>query len=210
MENKKRILLSTAYFPPIHYFSFLVNSEEIFFEKFENFIKQTYRNRCIILTANGILNLSIPVKKSGKLKTLIKDVEIDYKTKWQKNHFKSIESAYKSSPFFDFYIDDLIIFFEKRYKFLYDYNLEIINSLKDILMIDFEIKETSDFIELEKNNFNDLRYSFSPKYVEKTAINYPKYNQVFKEKFDFIPNLSILDLIFNLGNETCDYLKTGF
>lgn len=127
-------LLSTAYFPPIQYISKIKNSDNTIIEQWENFGKQSYRNRCIILTANGTMPLVVPVEKANS-KTLIKDLKITYATNWQKNHFKSIESAYKNSPYYDYYIDELMPFFEDKELFLFDYNTKILNTILDIINI---------------------------------------------------------------------------
>lgn len=208
MNLIKKAVFSTAYFPPVQYFSKISNCEFVYIEKNENFIKQTFRNRCNILSANGLLPLSIPVNRNEKMKIRITDLKIDYSTIWQKIHFKSIESAYKSSPFYDYYIDEFLPFFKKKYTFLYDFNLEIINVIFKNVNQDIKIIETEDFINIGDKNFTDFRYSISPK-IKK---NYPeisdlKYHQVFGEKFGFVTDLSILDLLFNLGPETSEYLN---
>jgi len=209
MINSQKIIFSTAYFPPVQYFSKVVKISELYIEKYENFIKQTYRNRCTILSANGIQSLSIPIIKENKPKTLIKDTRIEYVTNWQKIHFKSIESAYKNSPFYDFLIDDLIIYFEKKYNFLFDYNFEIFNTILQIIDIEIDIKFNEAFILIDDSDYEDLRYKFTPKkdFDSDNNFNILQYNQVFSEKYKFVPDLSILDVIFNLGGETKTYLE---
>jgi len=206
---KTEALFSTAYFAPILYYSKMVQNFNIFVEIHENFLKQSYRNRCQILAANGILNLSVPIQKGVQIKTLTKDIKIDYSENWQNIHFKSIESAYKSSPFYDYCIYDFMIFFKKKYTFLIDLNLDIHNVLSEYLENKILIKFTEDFINLNNNDFEDYRYSINPKFDLKKITNFetPKYKQVFSDKFEFVPNLSILDLLFNLGNQTTWYLK---
>ena len=206
MKNKKKLsLLTTAYFPPVQYFSKLFVSEEVYIEIYDNYQKQTYRNRCNILTANGIIPLTIPVHKL-QTKTKTKDITIDYSTDWQKNHYKAIESAYGKSPFFEFLIDDFIVFFEKKYQFLIDLNLEIIETIFSILNISSKINYTSEFIAID-NDYDDLRFIIQPKSnVKDYNYKVKPYTQVFSDKFDFQPNLSILDLIFNMGSESLLYL----
>jgi hypothetical protein len=133
------ILFSTAYFPPVQYFSKIADADELIIEAHENYLKQSYRNRCYIYGANGKLSLSIPIKKGPGLKTLIRDVEIEYIMPWQKVHWKSIESAYQSSPYFEFYVDDLLPFFHKKTKYLFDLNLSIIKFLVDALELDADV-----------------------------------------------------------------------
>lgn len=206
----KRILLSTAYFPPIEYFYYLANNNHIFIEKYENYIKQSYRNRCYIYGANGKLSLNIPVKRNNQLKSLITDIEIDYSTNWNKIHLKSIVSAYKSSPFFDFYFDDIEPFLTNKYQYLWALNNDILFKLMQLLDIESNISHTKDFISLSSNNYLDLRYLIHPKQkrkYHKPNILKNEYYQVFSEKHGFIKNLSILDILFNMGQETLPYLK---
>ena len=213
------VLFSTAYFPPIQYFTKIIGQKEIYIENYENYSKQSYRNRCEILSANGKLSITIPVIKK-KTKTLTKDILIDYTTNWQKNHLKTIESAYRSSPFYDFFIDEIIIFLEKKFKFLLDYNSQIINTINDFIGISPKIINTKSFIPINQSKFKDYRFCIHPKKnklhknscqtplkVSDSFLNIEKpYLQVFSEKFDFVPNLSILDLIMNLGQESISYL----
>ena len=200
-------IFSTAYFPPVQYFSQIVNSEKIIIEKYENYSKQSYRNRCEILSPNGKQTLSIPVIKKSGQKQLIKDVKIDYKTDWQSICLKSLKTAYLSSPFFEFYIDALMPFFEKRFTFLFDYNFEILQIILSELQIEKEIQFTEKYI--KEYPFPDFRNSIHPKKKFQTAdTNFPtrKYTQVFFDKYEFIPNLSILDLLFNEGPNTESFL----
>jgi len=199
-------VFSTAYFPSIYYFYKILESENILIEKHENYIKQTYRNRCNILTSNGIMALSIPIKKSISLKTRITDVEIDYDTNWQQIHLRAIDSAYNSSPFHEYYIDAFIPFFEKKYKFLFDFNLEILNTIFTEIELNKLISFTSIY---EKEIENDYRNITSPKYeIIDIKIEENKYEQVFSTKFEFTPNMCILDLLFNEGPNTILFLES--
>ncbi len=199
---------TTAYFPPIEYFSKLVDCENIYIDIFENYTKQSYRNRCDILSANGRQSLTIPVLKGVERKTKIKDIEIDYSTDWQKIHLKSIEAAYRSSPFYEFFMPEIQPFFEKKYKFLYDFNYQIFKIINDFIEIDTKINFTTDFIPIDKKDTNDFRFSINPK--QKDIFSNTAYTQVFSDKFKFEENLSILDLIFNMGGETLDFLSEQF
>lgn len=210
MNNK--LLLSTAFFPPVLYFKLLVENRGGKIEKYENYSKQSYRNRCAICGANGLQYLSVPVKKSNELKIKISDVEIDYSTEWQKNHYKSIESAYRSSPFFEFYIDDFRFVFEEKTKFLFDLNQKILNTCIRTMELDVEISCSTDFIQVIENNPLDRRFDLHPKKPinNKELRSLKPYKQVFDDKFGFLPNLSVLDLIFNLGPEAVDYLESVY
>ena len=202
------ILLSTAYFPNIQYFSKLANNAEISIENDENYAKKTYRNRCEILAANGKLSLTVPIVKTQE-KINIKNVVVDYSEDWQKNHLKAIEAAYGLSPFYEFYIDDLKPIFEKHYKYLFDLNNEVLKQVLEIIGIKNYLKFTEEFTKPIETNKLDFRFSIHPKkklQAEDNNFLANKYIQTFSEKFDFIPNLSILDLIFNLGPECLEYL----
>lgn len=205
-----KVILSTAYFPPVFFFSIIETYEKFRLEKFENYTKQTYRNRCCIYSANGKLTLSIPVKKGQNHKSCITDIEIDNTTKWQKVHWKAIESAYRSSPFYEFYIDDFIPFFQNTYRFLFDFNLLIINTLLKTLEIDkSKVEFTREFRKTYSESV-DFRYSLHPKNKEPEILFHPRlnqYTQVFGEKYGFISNLSILDMLFNTGPDCKSFLE---
>jgi hypothetical protein len=198
------VLLSTAYFPPIIYFSQLVHASEIVIEKEENFPKQTYRNRCIILGANGPLNLSVPVRHvQPKIKT--SDICISNSDNWQPIHYRAIESAYRKSPFFEYYIDDLKKFFIEKPGSLLEFNTRILKTCLELINCRINVHFNKEF-EKEEKDF-DFRYKITPK-KDLTEYCFPEYYQVFAVKFGFIQNLSILDLIFNTGPESKDYLRS--
>lgn len=203
------IFLNTAYFPPVQYFSKISETDILILEAHENYLKQSYRNRCYIHGANGKLSLNIPIKKASGNKMPIRDVEIEYLTHWQKIHWKSIESAYQSSPFFEFYMDDLLPFFQKKYKFLFDYNLEIIQFLIEALELDAEITLSETFEKPGSFSGQDYREMIHPKkdYQEiDPGFTAKEYTQVFSPKHGFIPNLSVLDLLLNTGPEAGAFL----
>ncbi|MBL7913293.1 MAG: WbqC family protein [Bacteroidia bacterium] len=203
-------LLSTAYWPNLHYFYYVLNCESVVIENYENYHKQSFRNRTQILTANGKLDLSIPVKKINA-KELIKDVEISYTENWQINHWRAITSAYKNSPYFDFFEDEIQYFYSKEFKFLIEFNTGQLNLILKLLKVKKAISFTSTF-EKETSTLIDFRNSIHPKIaftedqLVASKLKNPYY-QTFDSKFAFHPNLSILDLLFNKGLETVDYLK---
>lgn len=200
-------LLSTTYLGNIYYYSILARNKKNIIEKNENFIKQTFRNRCSIYSANGQLDLTIPiVKKTGK-KILISDIEICYDTAWYKLHWNSIISAYNSSPFFEYFRDDFEALYMKKPHLLFDFNLELMKLCLDILQISVSIQPSDSFLPISDNNENDFRYKISPK-LKLPKANFRNYYQVFEEKHGFIPNLSIIDLIFNEGPDALTYLKS--
>ncbi|MBL7972901.1 MAG: WbqC family protein [Prolixibacteraceae bacterium] len=203
------ILLSTAYFAPIRYFSKLAVYPEVYIEQHENFIKQTYRNRTVILGANGPVSLIIPVEKGRGQKIRIKDLRIAYDEEWQRNHWRTIFSAYNSSPFFEYYADDIEPFFRKKTEFLFDFNQQLTETILGIMEIETTLKLTEDFEQVPEQCLN-FREQISPK-THRTAEDptfVPRpYTQVFSEKFGFVPDLSILDLLFNEGPSAPDILQ---
>jgi len=201
MTQHTGILLSTAYFGPIRYFSKLITYPEVYIEQNENFIKQTYRNRAVILGANGPISLIVPVEKGREQKIKIKDLRIAYDDEWQRNHWRTIFSAYNSSPFFEYYADDLEPFFRKKYEFLFDFNQQITEAILEILEIQVDLKLTKDFEQIPANCLN-FREKINPKAHRNTddpSFVAQPYTQVFSEKFGFVSDLSILDLLFNEG-----------
>ncbi|WP_321375460.1 WbqC family protein [uncultured Draconibacterium sp.] len=199
MKNNA-LLLSTAYFAPVHFYTRYIHHSEVYIEQFENFTKQTYRNRCQILGGNGPIALVIPVVKGRGPKVLIKDLQISYDENWQRNHWQTIVSAYNSSPYFEYYQDELYPFFESKTKYLLDHNMKIHEQLCDFLEVENRIRLTSDFEKVPDGTLN-LRDGISPKLKHNpdTAFQPQTYTQVFSEKYGFTPDLSILDLLFNEG-----------
>lgn len=189
------------YFGPVSYFSEVFAQKDYRFEVFENFKKQTYRNRCYIQGANGKLRLAIPIEHDGG--RVMKDIRISDAENWRKEHLKSLISAYKSSPFFEFYEDDLTPLFEKKEKFLIDFNIQTISFLAQKLKFEVDFQLTTAYN--EKTEGKDFRNEFNSK-QEPDAGLFPKYIQVFDDRFGFMPDLSVLDLLFNLGPGAADYL----
>ena len=198
-------LLSTAYLPPVEYFAFLMDGE-VWIENQENYSKQSYRNRTRILTGNGVQTLSIPVVHETH-KPPISEVRIEYTTPWQRNHWRAIETAYNASPYYLYYKDILQPFFQQRFEFLFDFNLKLLYALMKALHIETDIRLTT---EHKTATTPDLRMLIHPKQC--TLPQYPfklaeSYYQVFDDRFGFTPNLSIIDLLFNAGPQTCQYLE---
>jgi hypothetical protein len=200
------VLLPTAYLPPVSYFYTLMKYDNVFIEQYETYPKQTFRNRCEILSANGKLSLIIPVKKPDGNATKTKDISIFNWERWQLNHWRAIESAYLSSPFFLYFKDDLEKFYSNKQMNLLDLNLQMLSTLMDITGIKKEIRLTQDY-DHQPEEILDLRNSLNPK-KHLNAKLFPPYQQVFSDRHPFQPNLSILDLLFNLGPDTYDYLAT--
>lgn len=205
MEKPTTLLLSTAYLPPVEYFAYLLKFDEAYIEQFETYPKQTFRNRCQLYTECGKLSLSIPVNKVNGNNTKTKNIQIFYEEKWQQNHWRTIESAYVASPYFLYYKDDLVGFYKVETRDLLAFNMELTQKLSHLIGIETEIKLTTDF-ELHPKDSLDLRFAISPKSTPTTS-HFPEYIQVFGDRYGFIPNLSIIDLLFNLGPETKTYLE---
>lgn len=228
--NLSTALLSTTYFGPIQWYQKLNRYDHCVIEQFDNFQKQTYRNRCRIATANGSQVLTVPVERTEG-KCLMRDVRISDHGAWRHLHWNALQSAYGESPFFEFYADDLHPFFERRWTFLLDFNMDITNKLCELLDIHPRLSLTTNYIpstagEQEKSfgkeektlgedeksleemePFIDFREAIHPKHPLPDADFAPRpYYQQHAPRHGFQPNLSILDLLFNEGNEAIFFL----
>lgn len=198
----QKILLPVFYLPPVSWFSEFLNAEhEVVFEQFENFPKQTYRNRANVFGANGKLSLIIPIQHTGARE--YKATEISYREDWQKLHWKSIKTAYQSSPYFEYYEDKLKKIFEGKEKFLFDFNLKVISIILDILKTEKAYSLNNEYIKNpEEKNF---REKFSAK--NDSEYEMEAYYQTFSDKMGFLKDLSVLDLLCNKGPESLTYIK---
>ncbi|SKB34276.1 WbqC family protein [Daejeonella lutea] len=200
----KGAIFPLFYLPPIDYFSKLQeNRNQVVIENAEHFEKQSFRNRASIHSPNGKLDLIVPVIKGSKNHTKVKDVKISYDFNWQRLHLLSLQTSYRSSAYFEFYEDDLMPFYEKRWDFLFDYNEDLLALLLRFLKLNIQYEYTNNF---EKEHFAspDFRSSIHPK---RSILNDGRpYFQVFEERNGFIPNLSIVDLLFNQGPQSNKYL----
>ncbi|MBR2017105.1 MAG: WbqC family protein [Prevotella sp.] len=246
-----KTLLSTTYCGPVQWYQKLYRSEEVFMERQETFQKQTYRNRCVIATTNGLQTLTVPVERSSS--NLIKDIRISNHGNWRHQHWFALMSAYNESPFFDYYQDDFRPFYERQYDFLYDFNMEICHKVCELIDIQPNIKETSFYRSVgvrplpppspcrgsltsnpsslishlsskigssphstnlstrqlvnSSTEIIDFRSAINPKHPADDADFVPRrYYQVYERKHGFQPNLSILDLLFNMGPESVFWL----
>lgn len=198
----KTALFTTAYFPPVQYMAKIALSETIVIEQHDHYTKQTYRNRCTILAANGPIDLTVPVVKGRVLKVPTKDILLDYATNWQANHLRSIMSAYKSTPFYEFYIDDFISVFETKYKYLIDLNNFILETAISALDLSVKVKLSEAYMENSSYDFRDIIHPKKPFPTYDRHFDAVPYRQLFWDKFDFTPNMSFLDLLFNKGPES--------
>jgi hypothetical protein len=201
-------LFSTAYCAPIQYYWFWNRYTARLMESCENYQKQSWRNRCQIATANGPMTLSLPVE-GGAEKKGIQDVRLSDHGNWQHLHWYSIESAYRSSPFFEYYQDDIRPFYEKRFDYLFDFNEQIHETICKLVDVASTSTRTRAYEQLYGTDVLDLRNLIHPKKTAAEMGLFPPatpYYQVFSSKIGFQPNLSILDLIFNMGPEAILYL----
>lgn len=195
-----RVLLSTTYFGPIQWYQKLYRAEHVEIEQWESFQKQTYRNRCLIATANGVQALTVPVEHGDS--PLIKDIRLSDHGNWRHLHWNALQSAYGESPFFEYYQDDIRPFFERHWTFLLDFNEEIRQKMCELIDIQPNVSYTEGFIP-EESPLTSYRTVISPKHPQDDPDFLPKrYYQVYEQKHGFLPNLSILDLLFNMGPES--------
>lgn len=198
-------LLHPTYFPSVSHFACMIHAESLLFEVHDNYQKQTYRNRTNIYGANGKLSLSVPVIYSQKNRQLYRDIKISNESKWQALHWKSLLSAYRTSPFFEFYGDELAPLFHKEQVFLLDLNFECLEVIFDCLQLEFQYNKTPSY-ESKPSNCLDFRYLVNAR--KEKENKFEPYTQVFSNKHGYINNLSILDLLFNEGTNALSYLQS--
>jgi hypothetical protein len=198
------VLLTTAYCPPGSYLTEAMQAEDIVIEASETYPKQTNRNHCAIFGPNGRQILTIPVIRTNGNHTVTRDILISAHQPWQQNHWRSIETAYNNSPFFLYYQDHFTRFYTRNYKFLLDFNLDILHVLLEILNHHSTIRLTDNYCKVFPEG-KDFRQTFGTK--QQISATSPPYTQVFESRHGFIPGLSILDILFNLGPETPFYLE---
>lgn len=198
------VVLSSAYLPPAEYFSVILEAGNILIEGEENYHKQTYRNRCRILTANGIQTLTVPVYLGSLHKTPIREIRIDYSKRWQQVHLRALTASYASSPYFEFYIERFESIIMGNHELLIDLNSRLTDAVTDILGIKRSIGFTDKFVP-PGDLKNDYRYTISPK-KQSDFVN-KRYTQVFRYNEEFVYGLSIVDLLFNMGPEAVNFLR---
>jgi hypothetical protein len=201
---EKGAVLPMFYLPPVDYFVQLnAYKPDILIEREEHFPKQTYRNRANIYSPDGALTLTVPVIKGSKNHTKIKDVKISYDFMWQRLHWQSLQACYRRSAYFEFYEDDFAPFYEKQITYLFDYNQELLNLLLRLTKIKTELKYTDEY-HAEYPDLHDFRFSIHPK--KESEVQQKPYFQVFEGRHGFTKNLSIIDLLFNQGPQTINYM----
>lgn len=196
-------ILHPTYFPNVAHFVGMLKADSVYFEVCDNYQKQSYRNRTEIYGANGPMTLTVPVNYTQKNRQLYKEVKIANENNWQQLHLKSLQSAYRMSPFFEYYIDDLIPLFETSFDYILDFNLKCFEVLQDCLQLNITPTHTETFEKVPEGK-KDLRSLVSRNYKTNT---FGRYTQVFSQKHGFISNLSVLDAVFNEGPNIEMYLK---
>ena len=208
-------LLQTTYFGPVQWYQKLKRYDHCVIEQYDSYQKQTYRNRCVIATANGLQALTVPVDHSPLTIDHVqcKDLRISDHNQWRRVHWNALQSAYSESPFFEYYADDIRPFFEQKYEFLIDFNEAIRQKMCELLDIDTSVSYSSGFrvqdsgFRVQGSGFMDFREVIHAKHPQDDPEFQPRsYWQVFQYRYGFQPNLSILDLLFCMGPEAVFYL----
>ncbi|MBP5381002.1 MAG: WbqC family protein [Bacteroidaceae bacterium] len=197
-------LLSSAYLAPLSYYTKLLQYDKVYVEQYDHYQKQTYRNRCLIASPNGVQALTIPVVKPDAPKAYMRDIRISDHGNWRHLHWQALISSYHRTPFFEFYADDFAPFYEKRYAFLLDFNEALQNMVCDLMGIETQSERTTAY-ELNVDGIDDFRYLVEPS--KNSSFPARPYYQMFSERQGFQPNLSIVDLLFNMGPESILYLQ---
>lgn len=212
MPTQTTVLLSTAYLAPVEYYTKLLAYDRIRIEQYDHYQKQTYRNRCTIASPSGPLALTVPTVKPSTLKCFTRDIRISDHGNWRHLHWNALESAYNHTPFFEYYKDDFRPFYEQRYEFLTDFNEALCRLVCSLIDFSPSLERTADYMVQPPPDTDDFRERIHPKKdfrTEDPAFQPCPYYQVFQEKLGFLPNLSIIDLLFNMGPESLLVLRNS-
>jgi len=202
--NENIVLLECENFPCIAWYQMFLNNENIQIEQHEYFVRKSFRNRTVIAGPNGLVTLSIPLKGGRNQKNIMQDIEISYDENWQTVHWKTIESCYRRSPYFEYYADEIKRLFEKKHHFLIDYNVQCLQTINQLLYVKKELVLTEKYQKSPSDTYIDARNIFE----ENRIFELPKYMQVFQDRIGFKSNLSILDMLFCEGKPLIENLKS--
>ena len=198
------VLLTSAYLPPVQYFSKLYASPCIYLETYEHYVKQTYRNRALIAGPNGVQALTIPVEHEYSKRPATRDIRLSDHGNWQHLHRNALQSAYEGSPYFEYYADDILPIYDREHRFLVDFNAGFLHTICDLLNLKPNLLQTEAYADAQALGAEDFREAIRPKIshsIDKT-FHPVEYYQVFRQKHGFLENLSIIDLLFNMGPES--------
>jgi hypothetical protein len=206
-----KVLLSSAYLAPVEYYAWMLAADEVLLEQHDHYVKQTYRNRCTIATADGPLSLTVPIVKPETDKCEMKDIRISDHGNWRHLHWNALKSAYRMSPFWEYYEDDFRPFYEKKWEFLMDYNQELQDKVCELIDMYPKIARTTEYLKAVEPSILDLREVIHPKKEIPSDGKFKvlPYYQVFKERQHFLPNMSIMDLLMNMGPESLLILQNS-
>ncbi|MDO4215891.1 MAG: WbqC family protein [Bacteroidales bacterium] len=204
-----KVLLTSAYLAPVQYYAWMLAADEVLLEQHDHYMKQTYRNRCTIAAADGPLSLTVPIIKPESDKCPMKDIRISDHGNWRHLHWNALKSAYRMSPFWEYYEDDFRPFYEQKWEFLMDYNQALQEKVCELIDFTPNITRTEAFLSPSEATIKDLREVIHPKreIAADERFQIVPYYQVFKERQGFLPNMSIMDLLMNMGPESLLILK---
>lgn len=206
----REVVVTTAYLAPVQYYAHMLAADKVWVEQHDHYMKQTYRNRCIIAGPSGRIDLTVPTVKPDSLKCPTKDIRISDHGNWRHLHLYALESAYGNTPYFEYYLDDFVPFYEKRWEFLMDFNEALQEMICGLIDMEPVVCRTTEYWSEAQGEALDLREVIHPKRdfaAVDTAFKVVPYYQVFQEKLGYLPNLSIVDLLFNMGPESLLVLK---
>lgn len=197
------VLLTSAYLPPVQYFSKLYASPCIYMETHEHYVKQTYRNRALIAGPNGVQALTIPVEHEYSKRPATRDIRLSDHGNWQHLHRNALQSSYEGSPYFEYYADDILPIYDKNHRFLVDFNADFLLTICDLLNLKPNIVQTESYADASALGADDFRELIRPKISHSIDETFRcvEYYQVFRQKQGFLGNLSVIDLLFNMGPE---------